>query len=197
MAAANALMTVAEAKVILGISGSTDDALLDVLIDAASAAIEQYCNAHLIQATVTERQWGGKQYIYLRKYPIVSVTSITDPAANTVTSTYYYIEKDMGRLRYDGTFPLAYNSAGLVAEWTIVYVAGFFANQGAVTQDVKMACARTVAWLKDNPSPGVTSVGVGSLSVSYGGVSSVGQDGRGIPSDAAALLGKYRNQWTP
>ena len=50
----NALVTLAEAKTYLGISGSDDDSLLNSLINNSSTAIESYCDRKFIAQNYKE-----------------------------------------------------------------------------------------------------------------------------------------------
>src|SRR5689334_11109350 len=56
---------------------SSQDALLGVLITAASDAIEKYCRRDFIQTSYDELYSGnGQRQLMLRQYPLVSVQSV-------------------------------------------------------------------------------------------------------------------------
>lgn len=184
----NALISLVEAKSHLGITVADHDTLLEALVDGSSAAIEAYCRNIFVQRTVTEIAAGSVKRLYLKSYPIVSVTSITDPASNTVPSTDYVIYKAEGMLLHAGNWPVAQDTNGNVARWSVVYVAGRAANTAAVDADVKLACKLLVATRFSQRSGGIASKSVGDLSVSY----REGQlESGGLPAEVTALLASY------
>jgi hypothetical protein len=125
----------------------------------------------------------------LRKYPIVAVTSITDPALNTVPAADYLIIARTGSLRHLGYWPVPQNTAGLMAEWTVVYTAGRFATLVDVTDDLKLACVLLVSHRLIHVTPGVASKTAGELSVSYRDPES--GDRSGLPADVQGLVWPY------
>lgn len=64
--AANALVTLAAAKTYVNISGTTDDAKIESVIDRASDLIEQYCQRPLKEATYTTLRLRGPDGPILR-----------------------------------------------------------------------------------------------------------------------------------
>ena len=189
---ANALISLAEAKTHLGITDTANDTLLEALIDGASAAIEAFCQTVFVQRTITDIVAGGPglrcKRIYLTRYPIVSVTSITDPAANTVPATDYVIYKAEGMLIHAGAWPEAQDSNGNVARWSVVYIAGRAATTAAVEANLKLACKMLVAATFSRRESGIASKRVGDLSVSYHAPSA---EGGGMPPEVASLLAPY------
>jgi len=74
----HALTTLAEAKTYLKLNVTDYDSTIERLINAASEAIEKYCNRHFEKAIYTEWYKGhGRQLLLLNQFPIVSVTSVT------------------------------------------------------------------------------------------------------------------------
>lgn len=199
MAASNALLTLDEAKLHLGIAStdsSSDEQLID-LIDAASNQIERYCKTCFIQRTISEEAHdGSKKIIFLMKYPVVSITTFVDAAGNTVPSADYFLEKEIGRLTHWGRFPRPSTTYGLTAKWLITYVSGWFASIEYVAADIKLACKRLVALDFESPTGGVDSVSVGSLSISYSATSADGITGA-MPASVAGPLSTYRRNVTP
>lgn len=189
----NALISLAEAKTHLGISDTVQDTLLEALIDGASAAIEAFCQTVFVQRTITDIIGGpglrrSEKRLYLNSYPIVSVTSITDPAANTVPATDYVIYKAEGMLVNAGAWPVAQDTNGNIARWTIVYVAGRAANTAAVEANVKLACKLLVATRLSLREGGITSKRVGDLSISYRDPQ---VSDSGLPAEVTSLLASY------
>lgn len=199
MAAANSLVTLAEAKIHLGIAADveTEDEKINALIDSASNQIERYCRTFFIRRTVSaEPHDGQKKLIFLAKYPVVSITTFVDPAANAVPSTDYYLDKPTGKLTHWGRFPRPTNSEGFTTKWLITYIAGWYDSVETVDADLKLACLRLVALDSESPTGGVDSVSVGSLSISYSGADADGIGG-GMPKSVAGILSTYRRNVSP
>lgn len=76
------LCTLANVKLVLGVSGTGDDAILNLFIAAASDAIKRFCRRPIEQATYTDYYDGsGKPRLILRNTPVQSVTSVHLDAA--------------------------------------------------------------------------------------------------------------------
>lgn len=74
-----ALVSLDEAKEFCKITASTDDALLNGLINKVSALANQYTGRHLLQKTHTLYFNGtGTPEIIVPEFPIISVTSLND-----------------------------------------------------------------------------------------------------------------------
>src|SRR5213593_1630311 len=151
MALTYALITDAEARLGRGMPTGTDFAdLIDALIDSSTQAIEDHCNNIFVIRTVTEKvMWeriAAKNIIALRKYPIVSVTSIVDQAAtpNSIPSTWYWIDPDRGFLVANGGWQIPVDANGFATYWTVTYSAGRYANTAAVDPVLKNACRMTL-----------------------------------------------------
>lgn len=166
MPLAHALSTWPQAQPLLEQIGHVKDPIwVEQLLDAATVRIENETGATFVQRSFTERRLGGaerrgsyvygwrpEQYatrtregrkrLYLDRYPIVSVTSITDEDSETVASGDYRILENLGVLEHDGVWPLP------TGEWSIVYTAGRFADTDSVSEDVRLACNLLVAhWI--------------------------------------------------
>jgi len=76
--------TLAEIRIRLGLAvGDTnDDEMLHSIIKGVSAVFDRFCNRNLILNTTdaTEYYSGGIQKISLSRYPVVSITSVTESA---------------------------------------------------------------------------------------------------------------------
>ena len=73
--------TLANVKTSLLISGSTDDDLLNRLLDAADAFIADWTGRDFAGGTFTETHPAGRSLVFLRNYPVTSVTSLKVDAA--------------------------------------------------------------------------------------------------------------------
>jgi hypothetical protein len=135
MAIIDGLTTLAAVKLDLGITDTTQDALLESLISAASAAIVIYVDRTLKRTTYTDQRYAvnAHQYLYLREYPIQSVSSVTLGGSAQTVDVDYFIDAAPGRLYRPygwvgayysrGTFPDAFAGA---RDILITYVAGWY-----------------------------------------------------------------------
>jgi uncharacterized phiE125 gp8 family phage protein len=171
------LITLAELKLFPGFSqvASTEDAILEALITAISYDFEAFWGTYGIQRAVTERHTWNSIYkssrdssvIWLEKPPIASVTSITDPAGNTISSNDYWIDSDIGALRMSGGWQIPQDSKGNATYWTIVYTGGHVAAVGDVPPHIKTAAKLWAYSVYKRPDRDVLSKSVGDLSVGY------------------------------
>src|SRR5512134_1612672 len=105
MALAHALITTAEAKAFITPAPPVgDDGLIEALIDAATESIETWLQGTLVvKRTIVEeiqvprqgypRLFGMRRHLYLKRRPIVSITSIADPSGYAVPATTYAIHE--------------------------------------------------------------------------------------------------------
>lgn len=116
------------------------------------------------------------------------MTSITDPAGNTVPAADYVIYKAEGMLIHAGAWPVAQDSSGNIARWSVIYVAGRYANTASVEANLKLACKLLVATRFSQREGDVASKQVGDLRISYR--EGPGDNG-GLPVEVASLLAPY------
>ena len=180
------IVNLAAYKTWAGITTSTDDTRLQVLLDSAHAAVRRYCGRDLSNgfeaATRTEDYTVDSYEMQLNEFPLTSITSITpfnldNTLGNAIDSTDYYAELDSGLVRWNGAqnnrvFIDTYHNTGVISNWDwrpsfqrvrVVYVTG------APPADLKTAIFRMVDGLyasirKDN---GIASQSLGSWSVTY------------------------------
>ena len=195
-----ALITLAEARLFPGLSAvpTSEDAILEGLIDAASLDFEEYWDNYGVRRSVTENvpyhvmrlRSRNLSAIFLSKYPIYSVESITDPALNTIPSTDYWIDSDAGALRTTGTWKLPQDSNGYITYWTIVYTAGRVAATVNVPANIKAACKVWVAQLYKRPDRDLVSKSVGDLSLGYRSAEGTG----GLPEDIQHRISGWKKR---
>ncbi len=68
--------TLANVKTSLLISGSSDDDILNRLLDAADGFIAEFTGRAFAGGTFTETHTAGRSLVFLRNYPVTSVTSL-------------------------------------------------------------------------------------------------------------------------
>src|SRR3954451_24632336 len=71
-----ALDTLVNVKTALLISGTTDDAVLTRLLDVADGFIAEHTGRNFAGGTFTETHPAGGSLVFLRNYPVTSVTSL-------------------------------------------------------------------------------------------------------------------------
>lgn len=162
----HALTIIETVKSFIGIpvSDTSKDALLEILINAASERIERYCGRHFEKATYTEKYRGnGRQKLLLEQYPIISVTSVTVHGGLLDAAEYEIIAQE-GALYREALWPWSGYTVGLVGELAgskrnieVTYAAGYILpkDDGTGTPpvtrdlpyDLEMACVQFVAYI--------------------------------------------------
>ncbi|MDQ0305331.1 phage head-tail connector protein [Ancylobacter polymorphus] len=192
------LVSVADVKTELGITGTTDDTWLGNVVDRASEAAAQYCNRVFQAETVRDEFWperdsypfqlpGGLAPLQLSRWPVKALTLVTEGDQTlTEAASNFRLDKEMGQItRLDGS---AYPTAWLPRPIKVEYSAGYdtipFDIQDAVIRMVKSRwfLRKRDPLLKQEDVPGVHSA---SYWVSTGG------EGAMTP-DVADLLDNYR-----
>lgn len=204
------LTTVARAKTELGLTDTSQDTLLALLLDEASDAIAAYCHRVWGRETVRETLPGtGRRLLGLSRTPLISVTSLTE---DDVAITDYTIEDAAtGALARDnGWWPsaaggwdsIAYTSGYILPgyqrwRYSITYQAGFILPEEALPTlpgGVERACLETIkGWwqARSGRDPAITSIAQGQSRVGYGNVAS-GVEIGALPAVAVGLLAPWR-----
>jgi uncharacterized phiE125 gp8 family phage protein len=150
-------------KTYLKVDGTTEDALITVLITAARQVAERYCQIALLPQTITETfprfySYGLRPTIS----PLISVEDITyldlEGETETLSTDIYGVDNSVYpphifRIPYND-FPQTYAVPNAV---TVEYIAGF-ADADAVPNQIKMAIALMVTEWYDNRSDGVRNL---------------------------------------
>lgn len=123
-----ALLTLAEAKAYLGVSGSGDDSIITDMIGEAAGAMEDECGRHLDTATVTETVDGTGDYdLWLSEPPDggkSGITTIHEDADQSWTDTTLVSADDylVTRCRVERLDSIWLNAQRAVR---VVYAAGY------------------------------------------------------------------------
>ena len=184
-------------KPYLGISGTGEDALLDLWIAACITQAEAYCQRFFLQRTVTERLYEElpSRHLVLSSAPVASVTSIVDSGGTTVPAAEYSFDAAAAIITFDD---VGHEFEG---DYTVTYVAGWLAAD--IPASIKVAIlemvkqARTAksrdyeAVIRQSPDigtvtyrgaiPGITSANAGALSE--------------LPPSVQRGLMPYRRRW--
>ena len=148
-------LTLAEAKVFLRVDGTSDDALIGMLITAARQWVETYTRRALITQTWDCRFSDfpqNRQALVIPKAPLVSVTSITYTDENGVEQTWaasnYAVQTLVGPtagrslIRTTPTTSYPTTLAESDVPVTVRVVCGYGANPASVPSGIRLAVAR-------------------------------------------------------
>lgn len=195
-------------KTLLGITTTTYDAFLNLVIPQASTAAQTFTNNPFVVETIQDQFWPGadgwpymvrrrEAPLQLSRWPIVSVVSVVETINNVVTTltlgTDYLADTASGQLTRLSTYstppvgiapwPVDWRANPIVAQ----YVAGYVTIPGDVFDAVVTIIK--AKWYAQQRDPFVRSENVpGVLSQSYFQMDSA----TGLPVDAVALLRLYR-----
>jgi uncharacterized phiE125 gp8 family phage protein len=204
------LDTLANVKARLGVTGSSDDSMLSLLMDSADAWIANYTGRDFAGGSYTEYFPGRAEFLLLANFPVASVTSVkVDPAGafgvdTVISPSSYTVHVERGVIQsLVGPFVPTERLAGLIntdlTKWSdspravqVVYAIA----TGAVPNDVKEAYAQLVGhWYRQAKTQVATNFlnielqKFGDVTVHY----QSGQSARlAAPTETTALLAPYR-----
>lgn len=145
------LLTIGEARDALGLDpqDTTNQTLLAAYITAISSRLDDACGP-IVQRTITgETYSGGRHTIWLKKTPVVSITSVTEYEDLTPTtlsvrsntshpSNGYMFDQTMGTIsRFSSALP-DYFEPG-IHNIAVTYVAGRYTTTNTVSELFKIA----------------------------------------------------------
>ena len=177
------LTTLADVKLWLNISTSTDDALLTRLITAASRFIETWSNRSFSGvASFTETRNGSGLYrLMLANYPVTAVASVTvntvliPLASSSVASGYFW--DSVGNIYLSG-----YLFTRALQNVSITYSAGFT----SVPMEIAQACIDLVSIRYKERGR------IGEASKSLGGNETVSFIVKDMPDNMKTILQNYK-----
>lgn len=149
------LVTLADAKTYLQLSGTAEDAFLTLAITEASGFIAQKTGRSFESVSRTAYLDGGPEDLILEFAPVASVTTVTDDggAGDVMDSADYDFDPTAGLLyRIDGTVWPRNTTTGR-REWEVVYVGGY----ATVPSSAKAACLWLVSLMHDKRALDLTS----------------------------------------
>jgi hypothetical protein len=114
------VVSLAELKTALKLTGTTSDEILRGKLDTATALVERRLGRAIRRKTLTETHAGGGPGILLRQPPALSVSSVTENGTS-VAASGYFLRTSAGVLyRGSATAPSCWASGDVV----VTYVAG-------------------------------------------------------------------------
>lgn len=194
-AGSQALVSLDDLKVQLGISDSDDDARLNAFILQASAAIAKYCGRVFAKATVTETFFLDDECsrLMLARYPLISVTSVTedDTALSPLDSTTLLQHKDSGILhRLESGLPAPWAASKIV----VVYEAGYDIEANGAPGDLVQACVGQIGNIRSTVTrdPLAKAIDIPGVRRTEYWVGSTGSTS-GLHPSVEAMLDNYRD----
>lgn len=212
-----ALTTLSDAKAIAGISGSTDDALLELLINSASISISGFCDRQFGRQDYTEYiPASGRQALLLRQWPIAAVSSVSDNGVALVLNTDYRLDaqdKARGQLYRENGWSGKYMVRGMTDDpaasariISVTYTAGYYlpgqvgyvaGAADSLPLDVSMVCAQMVTdsyyTTKRGAYGNLKALSEGGLSYTWGIDSSqYGNLSTGMADKYAMILNRFK-----
>lgn len=163
-----------------------DEALLELIIDAATRWIERYCNCTFKADGVEYSEiydGDNKTTLYLNHRPVIGVSSlvITDSAdiADTIPSSDYKVYSTVGKI------VLTEGDTFLRGDLNVAIT--YKAGESALPPDVKLAAMQLVRWYyrkwSDNRD-GISSISVGDITTTYE---------KDVPLAIKEMLNPHRN----
>lgn len=187
------LVSVAEAQLVLGISGNDDK--LRFLLNYATDFIEKYTGRRIVQttyATTTAEKLDGNgtRELFLKNYPVstISLLEFNATGANedqweTVDSKNYFFDADTGIIS------LTYPTTKGHGNYRVSYTGGY----SPVPSDLKTACIFLAGEaFKKGGSMGIKSESLGDHSIVFD-ASLMSQEGSVVKS----VLNRYRRMVLP
>ena len=161
-----ALTSLANVKALLGITDTSQDSLLELLINAVTDAIEKTCGRRFKKpaSAVTLLLTGtGSKNLFTNDYPIDTITSIKERKSfnsfELIDATKYYADVNAGIIYVD------FETIKAPLGYEVIYKAGY----DPIPNDLDMAAAQMVVREYNQRAGGgdVQSESLGEYSVTY------------------------------
>ena len=186
---ATELLSLANLKSYLQITGSTQDTILTSIKDAVESWVKQYVDRDLIVTSYTEYHDGdGSGSLKLRNYPITTITSIyADPARLFAAATLIPSTDIITSVTQNDNIGLvelySYRFLTGVKSIKVAYSAGYSTIPDRLAHAVKLLCAREFM-IQDKRMSGLVTQQVGDKQITL--------EFEAIPKNALSILDKYR-----
>lgn len=181
------------------VDAETDPATVGRLIDAATRAIERFCNRTFARQTYIERIDGNaSRDLLLRNSPIIGTPTIVADSTPVIDfevgdASAGILYREAGWLTSGDTYWFAegdYLPTTNGMRYTVTYEAGYKLpgeDDSTLPYDIEQACIETVVyWLVRNPDVNVRSHKVDDLMITY--AEGMSADHEGIPPIARSML---------
>lgn len=184
------LITKAEYKAYAGISSTTQDAEIDVLIPKVSDLVKTYCRRTFVDyydEAKVEMFRGGYGTFPLKECPVVSVLSVQ--TSDDYGQTFSKMTKFVDWVQEDD-YVVAVNQAGFapkIGGYKVTYLAGY----ETVPQDLKLALLDLITYYRKNDASVHNNRAPSGGSVQLEYVTS-----SGFPSHIRRVLDQYVSDYT-
>jgi uncharacterized phiE125 gp8 family phage protein len=186
----NAIVSLAEAKAFLKITGAGDDSIIESMINRASIWANDYTGRLLLSRTNTEYYDGdGTGTLILRQYPVTSITNIYDDVDRAFGSNTIIPAADIVLNQENGIVRLFNGSVAFtpgMLNVKAVYVAGYATPPESLKEAVLVCVGNFYRRQYADQKFGIVSESTGDRTTSY-----ANED---FPARAKSLLNPYRSE---
>ena len=148
----HALTSLANLKAYLGVTGTTDDVILEQCIDRATAIIESYCDRKFKSRTFHEFLMPhGDRTVRTEEFPIVSIDTIAFGSQTSFSISSDTASTDVvATVGFDGSTLRLYKVASNGTETTDTLAASSFATTSAIVTQINSSVSGWSATLTKN-----------------------------------------------
>lgn len=165
-------ISVTELKSQLRITGSSQDTMLAVLVEAARQHVEDYLRYSIMSATwelYLDSFPTSGECIYIQKSPVTAITFLkyyaTDGTLTTLTETTdYVVDLNSMPCRIYEPYGVNWPTPRLIRNSVIVKFVSGYATAAACPDIIRQAILMQAATLYENPSDEVTGTQVNAIS---------------------------------
>lgn len=189
---ANSLVTLNEAKDFIGddLGTSVNDARVKRYINAASWLCNKYTKRLLKSREHTEYHSGdGTNTVFVRNYPVTTLTSVYDDPDRTYGSDYLIDSDDLAIMPDELAYKIVYDGGYFqvgIRNVKITYTGGY----ETIPYDLAQACLEIVAMMWVNSEE--RRFGIRSMTLGGGSITT---EITKLPLTAELILENYRRKW--
>lgn len=145
------LVTLSEAKAYTRVTSSSEDTLMQTLLDGAESFVEQHGGVSLTSSSFTDNVAGGGTLLIPSRHPVTAVSSIVDEWASEteaedsyeITEDYMGIRRVVSGLSYFLDNPSKWGRG--LGRYTVTYTAGYDGETHTAPASLKTAVLELVA----------------------------------------------------
>lgn len=187
------LFTLAEYKAYAGLNSPNQDTAISALIPVVSSAAKTYCERTFVDGVddaIIQKFNGGVSKLYLKEYPLVSLSSLeysTDYGQNYTALVefvdFVYDDEEQCLVPLTSTeFPKAVNG------YKVTYTAGY---EDGIPEDLKVACMDLLTYYLKNDFSVKSQRDAGSNTVQIEYITK-----NTLPSHIQRVFDLYRSNWS-
>lgn len=186
------LATVEDIETFIGVIDTTEQPLLEMMLEQFSARAEAECDRKFLRVVDEVEYMSPKENMNkyrVKRYPIESVSEIIEsPNADWAGATPF-LSTDYGLIAHEGLIRLRdLNFQPGEQTVRITYTGGLAREAGGVPMDLRFACVRQVVfWLQRK-----RQIGVNTVSIARGGKEVIDPDFLDLLPDVARVISLYR-----